>query len=289
LSAKDIEKIIDPVLKKEIDEHRNKKEYDTITKAFTGEGLKAFNENRYQRKRPTKLKPPVYKVKVWYSNKETAESTLQRLYDDNEKQSVITGNNYLFLVMGKAEKRIFDTASLYDSVSIANDALKDNVDVKKKIAEDFRIKHKDKPDRVLFTLQQNELVYLPINSNDEVLRKSKTEFAEWINNVENKKVFCKRVYKVVKFSEKKCFFIPHNYANVISLAKDLSKEDMKELKKAQEAAGKKKIAKKDLNVVEFGSYADCSPYDSLHKKDKAKIQDFCIKIQIDWLGNIKIA
>jgi CRISPR subtype II RNA-guided endonuclease Cas9/Csn1 len=295
LSAKDISKIIDDVLRKEIDEHRKK--YDSMKEAFSGEGLKVFNESRFQRKKPKELKPPVYKVKIWYSKEDKKDSKLQRLYDNNEKQGVITGDNYLFLVMEKNGKRVFDIASLYDSVTIANADLQDNnTDFKKKITEDFRIKHKDKPDSVLFTLQQNELVYLPTDSEDSVLRMSKREFEEWISNKENKREFCKRIYKVVKFTGKDCFFIPHNYANSISVAKDLSEEEQKALK---EKYGDKKIPKQEKNYEEFSSFGNCAKTevnanfvkDLILKKEftgdkPLKIQDTCIKIQIDWLGNI---
>jgi len=288
----EIIELIDKVLEKEIIEH--KKQYGSIKEAFTGEGLKAFNDNRV-----VNAKQPTYKVKVWYNKEEKKESGLQRLYDKNDKQSVITGDNYLFLIMEKNGKRIFDIASLYDSVSIAKNALKENNnDFKNKIAEDFRIKYKDKPEKVLFTLQQNELVYLPTDNDDEVLRKSKTEFIEWISKVHNKKSFCKRVYKVVKFTGKDCFFIPHNFANSISVAKELS---TKELDKLKETYGEKKIPKQEKNYEEFGSFGNCAKTEVnddfikelVLKKDfkgtsPIKIQDYCIKIQIDWIGNISI-
>ncbi|MDR2409842.1 MAG: type II CRISPR RNA-guided endonuclease Cas9 [Bacteroidales bacterium] len=293
LSARDIPKIIDQhVLAKEIDAHRNK--YDSMKEAFTGEGLKMFNDNRLASK-----KPPVFKVKVWYSNKEKETSTLQRLYGNNDKLAVITGDNYLFLVMEKespkGKKRIFDIASLYDSVAIAKDAIKDNCsDFKLKIAEDYRVKHKDKPDRVLFTLQHNELVYLPLNSEDSVLRFSKDEFNKWISVKENKQDFCRRIYKVVKITGKDCYFTPHNYANSISVPKDLTNEEKNKLKEDYQD---KKIPKQKLNFMEYGSYGNCSPFEAgeifikkqIDKKSKEKplkIQDSCIKIQIDWLGNI---
>ena len=297
----EIVELIDKVLESEIIAHRNASDengkalFQSTKEAFTGEGLKMFND-----KRIASGKQSTYKVKVWYNKEEKKESSLQRLYDNNEKQSVITGDNYLFLIMEKETKtgkeRVFDIVSLYDSVKIANDALKDNIsDFKKKIAEDYRLSYgernkirgkvQENPDRVLFTLQQNELVYLPIDSDDLILRMSNSEFEEWITDKENKKAFCKRMYKVVKFSGKDCSFIPHSYANSISVAKDFSKEDVDKLK---EQYGEKKIPKKELNFVEFGSYRDCSPYDSLHKNNKLKIQNTCIKIQIDWLGNIKL-
>ncbi|MDR2814621.1 MAG: hypothetical protein LBB79_08240 [Prevotellaceae bacterium] len=296
LSAKDISKIIDDVLRKEIDEHRKK--YDSMKEAFSGEGLKIFNENRFQRKKPTELKPPVYKVKIWYNKEEKKDSKLQCLYGNNEKQSVITGDNYLFLVMEKNNTRIFDIASLYDSVAIANATLKDNnTEFKRKIADDFRVQHKEKPEKILFTLQHNELVYLPTSGDDVVLNLPKAEFEKWIENKENKKEFCKRIYKVVKFTSKNCFFVPHNYANVINVAKKLSKEDLEALKIQNE--GKKKIPMKELNFVEYGSYGKSSPFESgevfiksqiakKSAKKPLKIQDTCIKVQIDWLGNIAL-
>lgn len=266
-----------------------------MKEAFTGEGLKAFND-----KRVGKGKHPVYKVKVWYNKEEKKESTLQRLYDFNDKQCVITGDNYLFLVMEKNGKRIFDIASLYDSVSIATDSLKDGIiDFKKQVVEDFRVKHKDKPEKVLFTLQQNELVYLPNNFEERefLLGMSIDEFRDWINIKANKKAFSNRVYKVVMFTGSDCKFIPHNYSNVISVPKEFNKEQKEELKKKYEE--KKGIPKNELNFVEFGSYRDCSPYETgelfvkslVNKKQKQrplKIQDSCIKIKIDWLGNISI-
>ncbi len=401
ITAKDIPQIIDEVLRNEIDNHR--KRYDSMKEAFTGEGLKAFNESRFQsnivsisklskddvlkivnselrdflsklfenrlinnflneaelkefkNKFPKKkkvsiyddttLKPPVYKVKVWYSSKVTEDSTLQRLYDDNDKLSVVTGDNYLFMVMekntNKGKERIFDIASLYDSADIAKRALKDKNDrFKDKIVLEristtesdlkndlfnaqkelaYKIvnaqgKKKEKLEnelnnslnenikiRPLFTLQQNDLVYLPENTDDPVLNFTNDEFKEWLNNVENKKKFGKRVYKVAKFAGKDCHFVPHHFANVISVPKDLTEEQKDSLK---EQYKDKKIPKKELNFIEYGSYRDCSPYESgeilirsLNEEAKGKnkefkplkIQDSCIKLEIDWLGNISKA
>jgi len=300
LSAKDIPNIIDKVLKEEILTHIEK--YGTKNKeAFTGEGLKAFNENRFQRKDPSKLKPPVYKAKVWYSNKDEENSSLQRLYENNEKLSVVPGDNYLFIIMEKAGKRVFDIASLYNSAQLAREALNDGGEnFKRKICEDFRQMHKQKPDKILFTLQQNDLVYLPENNEDPVSKMNDQEFSEWISNIENKKKFSSRIYKVAKFTGGDCFFIPHNYATTISVPKDLSQEQRAALERR---FADKKIPKSELNFVEFGSYRDCSPFESgeiflrslidkknSKKKQRAplKIQDHCIKLRVDWIGNISL-
>jgi CRISPR subtype II RNA-guided endonuclease Cas9/Csn1 len=295
LMAKDIPQIIDVVLKSEIGSHQKK--YDSFKEAFSGEGLKAFNENRFQKNKPDVLKPPVYKIKVWYSNKETEASTLQRLYSENNRLSVLTGDNYLFLVMEKSGNRIFDIASLFDSVDIAKRTISENREnYLNQIYEDFKVKHKDKPDKVLFSLKQNDLVYLPENEDDPVLKLSKKEFIDWVGNIENKKAFSKRIFRVVKFTGKDCFFIPVNYASTISVPKDLNEEQKKSLKKQYEG---KKIPKQELNYQEFGSFGTSAKTEVnedfvkelILKKDfygtkPIKIQEKCIKIDIDWLGNI---
>ncbi|MDR0603268.1 MAG: type II CRISPR RNA-guided endonuclease Cas9 [Bacteroidales bacterium] len=343
--------LIDKVLELELITHRYLLDEDgealfqSMKEAFTGEGLKLFND-----KRIANGKQPVYKVKIWYNKEEKKESSLLRLYDNNEKQSVVTGDNYLFLVMLKKlknkEERVFTVASLYDSVAIANKALKNNnLDFKKKIIEEKRLELKSQilkkfeetqnelKERIekakgkkretlkqelqenkedfdyfidetrepklipLFTLQQNELIYLPINTNDNILGFSTVEFNDWIKVKENKISFCKRIYKVVKIdTQGLCHFIPNTYANHISVVKDLSKEELESLKIKNE--GKKKVPKKDLNFVEFSSYGNCSPYEvgetfinylkNGSKKKPTRIQDFCIKIQTDWLGNITL-
>lgn len=306
LKAKDIPQIIDPVLKAEIDAHR--KNYDTMKEAFTGEGLIAFNESRFQTKKCSELKPPVYKVKLWYSKKGIEESDLQRLYDNNPNKSVITGDNYMFVVMEKDGKRVFDIASLFDSADLAREEIKNNkqynIDsIKKNICESIRAQDKKdkkgkvmpKPEKVLFYLQQNDLVYMPRNEDDEVSRFDVDELKSWLSDVSNKKEFAKRIYKVVKFTGKDCFFIPNNYAKEISIPKNISEEDMAKLKTKYKDT---KIPKQELNYSEFSSFGNCvkvepnelfvkSITDKSNKNIKQlKIQDYCVKIKTDWLGNI---
>lgn len=303
LTAKDIEKIIDPVLKAEINKHRNKSEFGSMKEAFSGEGLKAFNENRFQRKKTQSLKPPVFKVKIYYNTKEVKESSLQRLYENNDKLSVKTGSNYLFLVMEKKGKkdgekeRVFDIVSLYDAAEIAKSEWKNQTeDFKKKIYADYLTINK--ADKVLFALQQNELVYLPENIDDPILDFTPEKFAQWISEKENKTKFNKRIYKVVDFTSGNCFFIPHNYANVISASKELTNE---QIEKLEQQRGDIKLKKYDLNFEEFGTFGKSTKTEVnenfvkelVYKKEyrgnpPLKIQDSCIKIKTDWLGNIKL-
>ena len=302
LKAKDIPQIIDGVLKKEIDTHRKK--YESMKEAFTGEGLIAFNESRFQAKNKSALKPPVYKVKLWYSNKEKDTGSLLPLYGKDAKKSVLTGDNYLFVVMEKKDKRVFDIVSLYDSVALAKEYLKDGITdietIKNKICNDFRIDIKNndtKAESVLFYLQHNDVVYMP-KEDDVILNYNATELKKWFSDIDNRKDFAKRLYKVVQLNEKKgdCFFIPNNYAKEISMAKILTDS---EKKKIEIQYKDKKIPKQELNFVEFGTYKNCTPYEMNNlftqlmregKKYKGKkprkIQDYCVKIKTDWLGNV---
>lgn len=292
LTAKDVVKIIDPILKKEIEMHRSNKEFGSMKEAFTGEGLKSFNENRKSNK-----KHPVYKLKIYYNTKEVKESSLQRLYDDNEKLSVKTGGNYLFLVMQKNEtERVFDIISLFDAAQIAKDEWKNKNPNFKEAIYEYYLK-KNNADKILFSLQQNDLVYLPNDFDDPVLYfTSNDEFNEWIKDKKNKTILSKNIYKVVKFTGKDCYFIPHNYANTISIAKDLTNAQKEELRQKY---GEKKIPKRELYLEEFGTYGTSAKTEvnedfvktfvnSDHLKEPRKIQDTCIKLKIDWLGNIKL-
>jgi len=275
-----------------------------MKEAFSGEGLIAFNESRFQTKNKSALKPPVYKVRLWYSNKEKETGNLQPLYGKNAKKTVVTGDNYMFIVMEKGGKRVFDIASLFDSVALAKDYVKQGIvdieHIKKSICNDLRVYNngnskENKADKVLFYLQQNDLVYLP-KEDDEVLRFNELELNGWLSNTRNQADFAKRIYKVVKFTGNKCYFIPNNYAKEICLPKDLSKEDIEELKSKYKD---KAIPKQEQNYIEFGTYSNCTPFEnnklftlSMSQGSKyngakpRKIQDYCVKIKTDWLGNV---
>lgn len=284
LNEKTIKLIIDSTLQTDIINH--KLNYKSFEEAFNGEGLVNFNENRI-----TNSKTPVYKIKIWYNKKESEISDLQRLYENNDKKSVSTNDNYLFIIYEKKNKRIFETATLYDSVGIATDSIKIGISdidsIKKDICEDFRIQNLKKPEKVLFYLQQNDLVYMP-KINDEILDFSKEELKEWLANDNNKKEFSDRIYKVVKFSGDSCHFIPNNYAKEISLPKELSEKEIDAIKDKYKNSKSRKV---HLNINEFGTDLNCSQKEKtisvLKEKIKLRtIKNHCVKIQTDWLGNI---
>ena len=109
----------------------------------------------------------------------------------------------------------------------------------------------------------------------------------------NKKEFAAHIYKVVKFSGKDCFFIPNNYAKEISIPKDISEEEKARLEKKYKDT---KIPKQELNYAEFSSFGNCVKFvpdekfvmNIIDKKNPKpmKIQDYCVKINTDWLGNV---
>lgn len=329
LSAKDIDRILDTTkggLKDDIITHRYKKEekenekYSSMKEAFSGEGLIDFNETR-----KSSGKPPVYKVRLRYNTKEKKESGLQMLYDEhkekNQKLSVVTGNNYLFVVMEKVNRkgkreRCFDVVSLFDATKYAKNNMDGNfmADITTVICKNNRA------DKVLFTLQQNNLVYCPESIDDQVLHLTNEELKKYLENDNNKKAFTSRIYKVVKFTGKDCFFIPNNYANNISVPKDLSEEEKESLKEKYKNSNG--IPKTELFIEEFGSFGNCvktipntdfvhylklkkeSDLAKKNNEDKqvvniikeqidkihiTKIQDVCVKLSVDWLGNVSFA
>ncbi|MEG2318607.1 MAG: hypothetical protein RSB85_07210, partial [Rikenellaceae bacterium] len=296
ISKKDINKILCKDLRDQITSHGEK--YKNMKEAFSGEGLKTFNDNRLLNKQR-----PVYKVKCWYSNKEKND-TLKKIYKSNDRYKVKEGNNYIFAVMLNGEKRVFDSMSLFSAAKIAKKEFyqNKNEDFKSEIFEDIR--KRNKATKILFTLRINDLVYMP-SKNDTNFDISL--FKEWIKKKDNKKDFAKRVYRVVKINNKECFFIPHNYASPINIEKDLSLDEIKTIKEEQlDKLNKKKVPMSETHFVEFCSYMNCSIVEFgddavnalLNSKDKERnkernkdlrrIQDYCYKLEVDWLGNVNI-
>jgi hypothetical protein len=80
------------------------------------------------------------------------------------------------------------------------------------------------------------------------------------------------------------------------MPKDLSEKEKNIIK---EQYKDKSIPKQEFNYIEFGTYSNCTPLEmnrlftiSMREGKKyrgekpRKIQDHCIKIKTDWLGNI---
>jgi CRISPR-associated endonuclease Csn1 len=293
LTSKNIEKVVSETLKKELLEHKGT---DSFKDAFSGERLSQFNE-----KRKLEKKPPVYAIRMFKEKGIAKETTkiLNRERSFNNKQSVESGSNYCLVVLeitetnkkGESEtKREFKEISFFEAAQKAKTELEyNNHDFKRAITDDMIEKYN--ANRALFLLMQNDLVYLPTSKKDSlILATTLKAFQEIITK--DPIGFSKRVYKVVKITDGTAFFIHHTFARPINIKVDLKEDDTTGFKLF--GRGEKKD-----NLQEFGSYNEASPYVTTSEwvlkqvnKTKAKticIQDTCIKIQVDRLGNISPA
>jgi hypothetical protein len=160
---------------------------------------------------------------------------------------VATGSNYAFVVLEKEGKRHYDEISFFDATRLVNNAFKKGFkDVQKIITNHFEGKHTGS--KILFTLKQNEMVYLPQKNENVITDNNHADFTAFWND---KKSRSKNVYTIVKFSGKQIYFLKHDIANAL------------------------------VNKVEFGSQ-NC--YEII---DGISIKEHCIKLHIDRLGNIK--
>ncbi|GHT31951.1 CRISPR-associated endonuclease Cas9 [Bacteroidia bacterium] len=262
-TEKTIDKIANEYLKTVIKQHlkdyNNKKD-----EAFSAEGILALNKKLAEKKNKNgKSAPhkPISSIKVFYRDpakikqkkgQEEIEDALQRLDRKkafNKNLYVATGGNYLFAVMEKDGKRIFDIITFFDAVNWLKDKFNDATDKKNFNKEQvfknyFEEKNKAK---LLFTLKQGDPVYMPIG--EEVITDPQSPLYKdfWNDKTERSQ----SIYYVTKFSGNRIYFIKHLIANPI------------------------------LKGKEFGSQ------DAYEKVDDLSIKEHCIKLKVDRLGNIK--
>jgi CRISPR subtype II RNA-guided endonuclease Cas9/Csn1 len=262
-TEKTIAKISNIYLRQIIADHL--KAYDSKKEeAFSTEGI--LNLNKKLASKTSKngnLAPhtPISSIKVYYRDPEKirkkkeqveTEDALQRLERSkayNNSLYVSTGGNYLFAVMEKDRKRIFDIITFFDAVNYLKDEF-NKVSDKSKFNKELVFKNyfeeKNKAN-LLFTLKQNDIVYFPDKDEDMILDKTSSLYNSYWSN---KKERSKNVYVVQKFSGTQIYFINHTIADLI----------------------KRKI--------EFGSQ-DC--YELI---DGRSIKHYCLKLSVDRLGNI---
>ncbi|UMQ42854.1 type II CRISPR RNA-guided endonuclease Cas9 [Chryseobacterium sp. Y16C] len=273
-TEKTIEKIVNPFLKKIIEEHL--KSYGKKEEAFSAEGILDLNKKLVERKDEQgnlKSHPPISTIKIYYkdpakSKKKSDDEDdislqkLDRQKSFNNSLYVKTGDNYLFAVM---EKEVFNkklkenkTERHYDLITFFNAAnlLKSEFnasDDKKNFSKEevFKRYFEEKNQaRLLFTLKQGDFVYLPQDTEEVIFDEMSPLFTDYWKNISERS---KNIYVVQKFSKKQIYFLKHTIADT--------------------------IAKK----VEFGSQ-DC--YEKIGEKS---IKEFCFKINSDRLGNISKA
>ncbi|MEQ9102762.1 MAG: type II CRISPR RNA-guided endonuclease Cas9 [Imperialibacter sp.] len=280
-TEKTIEKITNEYLKQAIKDHlkdfENKKE-----EAFSVEGILALNQKLADKKRKkewarkgkkkrigeTAPHTPISSVRVFYRDpskikikkgQEEVEDTLQQLDRRkafNQSLYVKTGDNYLFAVVEKDGKRIFDLITFFDATNLLKDALK-NASDKNSINKDQVFKKYFEEDNkatkgatLLFTLKQGDLVYMP-SEGEEMITDPQSPLYEafW----KDKEARSRNIHYVTKYSGNEIYFIKHLIADTIVKGK------------------------------EFGSQ---NAYQNL---EGMSLKNYCIKLQVDRLGNVRPA
>lgn len=278
---KAIEKITNEYLKEAIKEHLEKDFGNKKEDAFSAEGILALNKKLAEKKRLSGWKrkgkkkkvgddaphTPISSIKVFYRDpakikkkkgQEEVDEALERLDRKkayNETLLVKTGDNYLFAIMEKDSNRIFDLITFFDATNLLKEAFNNTTDKnafsKERFFENhFKEKHKLGKDDKLFFLKQGDPVYMP-SEGEEVITDPQSPFYEafWKDNAARSK----SIHYVKQYSGNRIYFIKHDIANPIIKGK------------------------------EFGSQ---NAYEII---DGRSIKQYCIKLDVDRLGNIRPA
>jgi hypothetical protein len=251
-----LDRTIDADLKNKLISHLDSNGGD-LKEAFSENGIKEFNqklEQDFRLKNQSKSFKPISSIKLLpqksESNIEENDLTLlplERKSSYNNKLMVATGSNYAFIVLEKEGKRHYDEISFFDAVKLVNNNLKLGIKNVQKIIMNY-FEQKYKGSKILFLLKQNDMVYLPQKDEKPILDSNDPNFITFWNDKKNR---ANNIYTVVKFSGQRIYFLKHNIAIPL------------------------------VNKVEFGSQ-NC--YEII---DNISIKENCIKLQIDYLGNIK--
>uniref|UniRef100_UPI00404709B7 type II CRISPR RNA-guided endonuclease Cas9 n=1 Tax=Roseivirga sp. TaxID=1964215 RepID=UPI00404709B7 len=274
-TEKTIEKITNEFIKEKIQKHLYNDFKGNKEEAFSAEGILDLNKKLALKKnRRGELAPhaPISKIKIFYKdptknikaasediNETDALQRLDRQKSFNSSQFVLTGDNYLFAVLEKEEeikktnelkkKRVYDLITFFN----ASNYLKyefNNAPDKANFNKDLCFKEyfeRENNARLLFTLKQNDFVYLPDENEEVVLDETDPNFKRyWCDKASRSN----NIYLVQKFSKKQIYFIKHTVAAPIA------------------------------NKIEFGSQ-NC-----FEKVGERSIKEHCIKLQINRLGDI---
>lgn len=274
-TEKTIEKIVNPFLKKVIEEHL--KSYGKKEEAFSAEGILDLNKKLAERKDEQgnpKPHPPISTIKIYYKDPSKSKKKKTNDEDDislqkldrqksfNDSLYVKTGDNYLFAVMEKEVfdkklkenkmERHYDLITFFDAANLLKSEFNASEHKKNFNKEDLFRKYFEKRNnaRLLFTLKQGDFVYLPDDNEEVILDESSSLFTNYWNNISERS---SNIYVVQKFSKKQIYFLKHTIADSI------------------------------VKKIEFGSQ-DC--YEKIGEKS---IKEFCFKINFDRLGNISKA
>jgi len=276
-TEKTIEKITNNYLKGVIKEHLKTFSYKK-EEAFSAEGIIALNKTLAEKKREKEWKrngkkkkvgetafhTPISSVKIFYrdplkikkkKNEVDIEDTLQKLDRNrafNENLYVKTGDNYLFAILEKDGKRIFDLITFFDAANFLKEEFNKAYDKKmlnKEIIFKKYFEEKNKAS-LLFTLKQGDPVYMTSKDEEVIIDDNSPFYESFWNDTD---IRGHNIHYVTKYSGNEIYFINNRIAEPIVKGK------------------------------EFGSQ---NAYQNI---DGLSIKQHCIKLNIDRLGNVRPA
>ena len=248
-----IKKITDTGIQKILINYLESKNNDTEL-AFSPEGIEEMNKNITQYN-DGKFHQPIFKVRVY----EKGKGRFILGNTGNKKSKYVQGAPNLFFAIYERKdnkERMFDTVPLNEVMehqkvqAPTNIEKSERTDIPVKNILDYRGKEVEV--NYLFHLSPNDLVYVPTEDEQENIRAIDFE------NLDKEQL--KRIYKVEKFSGTECYFVRNDIAFLI----------------------KQYDAKTKLGELESQNKLQTTMC-----KERIKIADVCIKLNIDRLGNIK--
>lgn len=238
-----IEKICNPFLQEVILDHFHNIHKENKIEAFGTEGLMGLNKRLAER---TKIKngkevlaphPPISTIKIYRKKpKGNAKDTIslqkmERSSSFNDSLFVNTGSNYLYAILEKDGKRVYDIISLFEAVEYLKDNFTKTHDKisfsKKKLFDNYFETNNE--GKLLFSLKILDLVYLPDENEDIILDKESPLFKQYWNEPKRSD----NIYVVNKFSGKQIYFTKNTMAEVIEKKTELGSQNMEEFVKGR--------------------------------------------------------
>ena len=236
-TEKTIDKIVNKDLKEIIKNHLS--EFGSKEDAFSVEGILTLNK-RLATKRDSngKIAPhtPIKSIKIFYRDpfkiklkkgQEEIDDALQKLdrkKSFNNSLYVKTGDNYLFAVLEKNGKRLFEIITFFDAANLLKEEFnklrdKNNFNKEKIFKNYFEKKCNAK---LLFTLKQGDPVYMPKIDEEVITDPASPMYKDfWSNKVDRSQ----NIHYVTKFSGQEIYFIKHNIAEPIVKGKEFGSQN----------------------------------------------------------------
>ena len=227
-TEKNIENIVDKNLKQLIRTHYKEKFKGKKTEAFGSEGIMSLNKHLSGFGHTPIRSIKIYRKKIDNPDKyKISLKKLDRKKAYNNKLYVLTGSNYLFAVLEKNGKRIYDVISFYDAVDLLKENFNQSAD---KMSFDKHLMFKkyfeeENGAKLLFMLKQLDMVYLPEENEEVVLDYQSPLYDDYWKSSER----AKNIYTVNKFSGKEIYFTHHTIADVIEKKFELGSQNMLQL------------------------------------------------------------